>query len=191
MNVGIISPFKTGTTSLNTALFNAGIKTLKSHGFNDEISKTHPPNSFTHIFLLLRDPKSTYLSAYFQDIDIVDYSYYYGDREKVLNADPNELIEHFKSFNWNLFPHVNHDYFYECIEKYFNVNLKRIDEDEKFWISEKMGTFFIIIRTEKLNEVIDEVCFRVGLPKLVIEKHNNSQDKWYVKKYEEVKLLLK
>ena len=185
--VAIIAPFKTATTSLNTALFNLGIRSLKYHGFNDELAQEYPPDKFTHVFLLVRDLTSTYISAYFQDIENEHYLYYYGTKEEVLEASVEELIDHFHSFDWRLFPHVNHDYFYECIQKYFEVELRKLREDEKYYVVENNGRFIVVLRTEFLDESISNICSEVGLPMLNIEKHNNSVDKWYWKKYQEMK----
>jgi hypothetical protein len=184
--IAIISPFKTATTSLNTAFFNLNIRTFKYHGLNDYLVQQNPPNHFTHVFLLIRDPLSTYISAYFQDIDNDYYVYYYGNKEKILSSSIDQLIDHFQSFNWKSFDHVNHEYFYSCIEKYFNVTLKRI-ENENYWITKANNQHFIVLKTEYLDHEIDNICTQTGLPKLFLEKHNNSEDKWYGKKYKEMK----
>jgi hypothetical protein len=185
--VAIIAPFKTATTSLNTALFSAGVRTFKYHGFDDELCKIYPPEGFSHVFLLIRDPLSTYVSAYFQDIDVEGYVYYFGSQERVLETSVDELLEHFRSFMWSEFSHVNHEYFYECIEKYFEVKLKRLDVEESFCVFKKKDRYFVVVRTEELDANIDGICNVTGLPKLTLERHNNSKDKWYFEKYEMMK----
>ena len=173
MKILILSPFKTATTSLNCTFKNNNIDVVKTHSYEKEYH-----DLYSHVFVVTRNQIDTYISAFFQDIDNPEFEYYFGEKEKVLNSSTEELIEHFNKFDWKSYDHLNKEYYLKLLQDHFDVDIL-IDEDEKYRIETKNGMFFILLRCEYLDEVFDEICDRVKIPKIELERHNVASYKWY------------
>lgn len=174
----ILSPFKTATTSLLSTFNDTYV--IKTHDFDDTFH-----TNYSHVFLVCRNETDLFVSAFFQDIDNPEFDYYYGDREKVLESDVDDLIDHFNKIDWKKYNHLNVDYYVELIRKYFDVELIRPDVD--YNITEKNGTYFIFVRMEKLNHVFEKICIETGLKYDKLTNCNEYQYKWYREKYIEFK----
>lgn len=173
MRVLILSPFKTGTSTLLVSFINNNIETVKLHDFNETLSV-----DYTHVFVVSRNPHDLYISAFFQDIDNPEFEYHYGTKEQILNATTDELISHFNNINWERYNHLNINYFLQLIKTYFNVDLKR-NHDEKYKIVKFNNTHFIYASLEYLSETFEEICKLVDLPDIKLENHNSFEYKWY------------
>ena len=99
----IITPYKTGSTTLSKSLQNDGFKVVAERNndieylyrkYNYFIVKGHTAiprrflnqNDFDVWFTIIRKPTEIYPSAYFQEIINIGQITHYGDKEKVLGA---------------------------------------------------------------------------------------------------------
>jgi len=175
MNILILSPFKTGTTSLYATFYENNINVLKLHDIDHTFH-----TDYSHVFLLTRERKKLYLSAYFQDIDNPEFEYHYGTQEEVLNADISDIIKHYKKFNFEKYTHLDIKYYLNLLEKYFDVQIEDLKDEEKYNVALKNNTYFIFIRLENLSDVFEQVCLQTNLPENIkLQSHNSSQYKWY------------
>lgn len=182
LKILILSPFKTGTTTLTATFCNHNIDCMKLHDFDHTFH-----TDYSHVFLISRNNLELYASAFFQDIANPEFEYYFGTREQVLNADIDTLISHFKKFDWDKYNHLNIDYFIKIIELYFNINLnhddKLIIKNDKYRLLKNNNTYFIFAKLENLTESFDEICKQSDLPEIKLEEHNFSSYKWYSEVY--------
>lgn len=182
MNVLILSPFKTGTTSLFATFKSNNVDVIKLHDI-DETFHT----DYSHIFLITRNQKDLYLSAFFQDIDNPEFEYYFGTQQEVLEADISDLISHFNRFDFSKYSHLDINHYLDLLKKYFKVNIPNLSEDEEFKIVYSNKKYFIFIRLECLDKCFDEVCYVSHLPAFDLETHNSALYKWYSNIYSEFK----
>lgn len=228
-NTLIYTPYKTGSSTLYHKLYsgdkglrvdNFCMETLDLQNIDYFLMKYHSigfgideiTNSFKAlvglefyfdtIFTIVRNPIDLYKSAYFQDINFKDYPYYFGEKERILNADVDTLINHFKSFSWPDYMYLNIYYCLEAIGKYVNTNLLDypFDRNKKYQIikgknDDGQTVQICILRLDILN---DEPCLLSAIQELYSdsdfidrfmkkENINISEDKWYGKKYKEFK----
>ena len=218
MQTLIYTPFKVGSCSLYSYLRNNNITTgkwLKSQEIIDpdkliiiklhsdtykikEIINQHMPQfSPNIIFTIIRDPREIYMSAYFQDITNPGYPYYFDCADNVVSCDVNDLVNHFLSFSWDEYEHVN---LYTCIktlEEYTGIDIfgQSFDKTNKYKIYQNDKFKLCILNIELLNnkEIIKQICNELGYPPEIIDGillacgSNISSDKWYAEKYKEFK----
>jgi hypothetical protein len=174
----ILSPYKTTTTTLDRT-FKEKYYLNKFHHFREVKSI----EQFTHIFILHRKLFDLYTAAYFQDIDVQRYDYYYGTREEVLNASVDDLVNHFLKFDWKKYDYLNVNYHIKSIEDHFKIKLDfQPKKDCQIIKLLKSNVHIVIIRVEELNQVFNQVCRMTGLIEMKLKNENCSEDKWYSEK---------
>lgn len=179
VNILILSPYKTATSTLEKT-FKEKYTTNKFHHFYEVKSI----EQVTHIFILHRNLFDLYTAAYFQDIDVEKYDYYYGSREEVLNASIDSLVEHFLKFDWKKYDYLDVNYHIKSIEEHFKIKLDfQLKKDCQIMKLNKSNVHISIIKVEELNQVFNQVCRLTGLTdSLDLKNTNCSEEKWYSEK---------
>lgn len=200
--------FKSGTNTLENLLKkNTEFNIERRHVNIDIIKKNH----YDYIVFPFRDNKDVYPSAFFQDITKKEYIYspYHKDnflsnfsdlsevekREQIINTKTEDLLNLYKKIDWDKC-HDNNK-FRDQISEIFNIKIKDCDEIQIFDTINpelKNKIKIICLKTDALSreEYIEELISYFGYKlKTGIIHSNNSQDKWYKKKYNSFLLELK
>lgn len=191
-NVVILNPFKAGSSTLEEILNKSPhIFSKKFHTYSPEDMKIMPPETVSHVIMIYRDPIDLYISAFFEDITKPEYSYYYGSQEKVLNASPDDLINHFKKFPWPIYGWLNYTYYINTIGDTFEIDKSNIvnfisSQDTHKIINgqyKNNNIVCLLLKTKHLNDSVDVInnVFNVNIKNM--EKHRNGENMWYGEKY--------
>jgi hypothetical protein len=205
----LITPFKTGSTTLSKSLQNDGFMVVAERNKNIEylykrynyfIVKGHTAiprtflnqNKFDVWFTIIRKPTEIYPSAYFQEITNSGHSTYYGDKDKVLGANVNHMIEHFMKYDWDKMSHTSYDFNFDEIYKYTNIDITKLTFDKKRGFSiykSPIRTTKVVVLTIESISKYKKMLQMLGLDikNNTIQNSNISKNKWYSNKYEEFK----
>lgn len=205
----IITPYKTGSTTLSKSLQNDGFKVVAERNndieylyrkYNYFIVKGHTAiprrflnqNDFDVWFTIIRKPTEIYPSAYFQEIINIGQITHYGDKEKVLGANINDMIEHFMSYDWDKMSHTSYNFNFNEIHKYTKIDIMNLSFDKKrgfsIYKSPIRKTKVIVLTIESIFKY-KEILKMLGLniKDSINQNSNVGKNKWYSKKYEEFK----
>lgn len=177
----VFTPFKTGSTSICVSLQKAG------HGFAKIHTETELAaldlSEYDALITCSRKQSEIYASAFFHDICSRDVPYYYGTRQQVLEATPEQLLRHFSRFDWTSFQWLNFEHHAEAIRK-------RTGIDPTLRFGQCVSVFrssacpVISFRTDRLDDCFDTGCLLAGLGRIPLSGHENvGTDKWYSEKY--------
>ena len=205
----IITPFKTGSTTLSKSLQKDGFLAVAERNKNIEslykrynyfIVKGHTAiprkflneNKFDVWFTIIRKPTEIYPSAYFQEITNIGHSTYYGDKDKVNGANVNDMIEHFMKYDWDKMSHTSYDFNFDEIYKYTNVDIMKLTFDKKKGFSiykSPIRTTKVVVLTIESISKYKKMLQMLGLyiQDNTIQNSNISKNKWYSEKYDEFK----
>ena len=205
----IITPFKTGSTTLSKSLQHDGFMVVAERNKNIEylyrkhnyfMLKGHTAvprmflnqNKFDVWFTIIRKPTEIYPSAYFQEITNRGNSTNFGDKDKVIGANVNDMIDHFMKYDWDKMSHTSYDFNFDEIYKYTNIDIMKLTFDKKRGFS----IYKSPIRTTKVVVLTIESIFKykqilqmlgLHIKDSVNQNRNMSKNKWYSSKYEEFK----
>lgn len=209
-NIIIITPFKVGSSSLSINLQkNYGyIQIWEQKSFfkkyinhNGVILRGHTAINYEFMnkkkfdiwFTIIRKPTDIYISGYFQNINSKNYKYYYGSKQKVLDANTNKLLAHFLSFEWNKMIQFSFDWNFNEIFKYTGINIFNEHFDIKkgysIYKSKIKNIKVCVITLKELNNKMNQIFQELGIShknKIVI-KANLSTNKWYKYKINDFK----
>jgi len=205
----LITPYKTGSTTLSKSLQNDGFKAIAERNenidylyrkYNYFMVKGHTAiprtfldkNKFDVWFTIIRKPTEIYPSAYFQEIINSGHTTYYGNKDKVLAADIKDMIKHFMKYDWDKMSHTSYDFNFNEIYKYTHVDIMKLNFDKKRGFS----IYKSPIRTTKVIVLTIESIFKykkilqmlgLNIKDTIKQNRNVSKNKWYSNKYEEFK----
>ena len=205
----IITPFKTGSTTLSKSLQHDGFIVVAERNKNIEylyrkynyfIVKGHTAvprmflneNKFDVWFTIIRKPTEIYPSAYFQEITNRGHSTYFGDKDAVLGANVNDMVAHFMKYDWDKLSHTSYDFNFDEIYKYTNIDIMKLTFDKKrgfsIYKSSIRRTKVVVLTIESISKY-KKILQMLGLDikDNRIQNSNISKNKWYSKKYEEFK----
>lgn len=207
----IITPFKTGSTTLSKSLQQGGFMAVAERNKNIEylyrkynyfIVKGHTAiprsflnkNKFDVWFTIIRKPTEIYPSAYFQEINNRGHSTYFGDKDDVLAANVKDMVEHFMKYDWDKMSHTSYNFNFDEIYKYTNVDIMKLTFDKKrgfsIYKSPIRATKVVVLTIENLSKY-NKILRLLGLNiKDKILNSNISKNKWYSTKYDEFKTKL-
>lgn len=197
--VAIMGSFKSGTTSI--------VNLIKEEQNNLERIKGKHNRSiadldFDLIIIPVRKHSEIFQSAFFQDITKPSYKYFFNeDKDIILKEDVSNLIDHFLNFNWfdrhlpHLSPNISINHLKKIIKDDISVKLN----DELYYLNEFTNKYtnkkfkvliigFCYLTYEKVENIFKKV--NINIDKKVFHS-NNSDKKWYSKKYIEFKNKLK
>ena len=205
----IITPFKTGSTTLSKSLQHDGFIVVAERNKNIEylyrkynyfIVKGHTAvprmflneNKFDVWFTIIRKPTEIYPSAYFQEITNRGHSTYFGDKDAVLGANVNDMVAHFMKYDWDKLSHTSYDFNFDEIYKYTNIDIMKLTFDKKRGFSiykSPIRTTKVVVLTIESISKYKKMLQMLGLDikDNRIQNSNISKNKWYSKKYEEFK----
>ena len=152
-------------------------------------------NKFDVWFTIIRKPTEIYPSAYFQEIINRGQSTYFGDKDDVLGANVNDMIEHFMKYDWDKMSHTSYDFNFDEIYKYTNVDIMKLTFDKKrgfsIYKSPIRTTKVVVLRIDSISKY-NKILRLLGLDikDNTIKNSNISKNKWYSNKYEEFKTKL-
>ena len=209
----LITPFKVGSSSLCSLLvksYNYNM-TWESHAdrytqysHNKFVLRGHTAlddnlinsKQFDIWFTIIRKPSDIYISGYFQDIINPVYPYYFGDKNKVLSANPTDILTHFLTFDWTKYAQFSYNFNFSSILKYTGVNIwnESFNKEKGYTIynSPIRKMKVVVLTLSVLHNNINSVLRDLGInsPNSGIPADNISSKKWYGKQYSNVKAIL-
>lgn len=169
MNVLVVSPYKTGTHSIEVACINSGIPVTRTHG--------KCTNSPSHVITMVRNFTDQIISAYFQDISTLEYVYHFGTHAEVLAATQDALVLHFLKFDWTSYEHLSYQNAWGNIfESYGHL----LDPTKK--LPQMVGNVLAITIDASNDELNEQLSAFLGQP-ITIASNHKGKDKWYAAKY--------
>lgn len=216
MKILLITPFKVGSTTLSyilqkkysyTGIWEIDTNCIEIYNKNEnfllrghnrlnyELMNT---KHFDIWFTIVRVPTDIYISGFFQDIDCMNYPYYFGTKHHILRTPNETLLEYFLQYEWNTFNQFSYDFNFNEIYKYTNINIweENFDKEKGYSIYNnlQLGIKVCVLTIESLiniNNILSEL--NITNTKFDQNMHisqNTSKQKWYKNKYIGVKNIL-
>jgi hypothetical protein len=202
----ILGPPRSGATSLRSA-FNRlpkGIaKAEKCHVYSSHERQKCPPDQVETVILIYREPIDRYISLFFHTCTVPDYPYYFGTQDEVKSATTQQLIDHFKKFDWSQFSLTNYNYYVDVLNHYFGIPIIKvvnfIHSDLKYQSlrghhiddsgQPQMGKSVncILLKTHFLDQSVKKLNSITKLKIDHIPHHKTSTKAWYSQKYQDFK----
>jgi hypothetical protein len=147
-------------------------------------------------FTIIRKPSDIYISGYFQDINNPAYPYCFGDKNKVLSANPQDICNHFLKFDWATYNQFSYKFNFSSILKHTGVNIwnEPFNKEKGYtiYVSPIRKMKVVVLTLSALHDHISLILRDLGIhsQNIGIPANNISSKKWYGKQYSDVKRIL-
>ena len=190
--IAIIAPFKTGTWAVRKAINESeDFEGVQLHSYSAEDQAKYPLSEFSGVINIRRSAPERYWSGFFEDIDQPAYPYFFGTKEKVLATPIEELVNHYKKFDWETYGWLNNEHFDFVLADLFDIH--SVPDRMGISLFRSSGTSdrplgrtipVALMWTEDLNLWSETLADFFGIQGMgQIEKHHSGDEKWYAAKY--------
>ncbi len=202
----ILGPPRCGSTSLRSA-FNRLPKNVakaeKYHVYSSHERQKFPPHEVQTVILIYREPVERCISLFFHTCTVPDHPYYFGTQQEVESASTQQLIDHFKKFDWSQISWTNYNYYVDILKHYFDIPMIKIvnfiHSDLKYQslrghLMDDAGKPIpgksincILLKTPFLDQSVKKLNAITKLKIDHIPHHKTATKTWYAQHYQDFK----